>query len=205
MTAFSFSDDQLRSAPPEVRRWLAGEIARSLRSIDMQHPEPHAAEQMTLSACTTGEALQIFELIGHDPIATRLFFELAREGSIRTSVPGLNALRTADLLHHTGLPGQESLIAGLTQIDRAFHQIHGGSGSSLLGSDGAGHIFIHENTQLSIRRIWQELIEARTAREGPPVGGVPRSDGFVAPHVGPSEDVATHAATPAVDSWSVNR
>jgi hypothetical protein len=197
VTAFTFSVEQLRSAPPEVRRWFVGEITRSLGSVQAPNPEPRHPEQMPLAACTAGEALQIFELIGNDAIAARLFFELAREGAISGSLPGLHALRMADLLHHAGLPGQESLMSGLTLIDRAFRQIHGDRAGSLFGFDEAGHVFIHETTQLSIRRVWQELVEARTIaeRQAAPET-MPLSDGFVAPRVGPSEDVTTHAARP---------
>ena len=197
MTAFTFSLEQLRSAPPEVRHWFAGEIARSLGSIEASYPEPRHPEQAPLAACTAEEALQIFELIGNDVIPTRLFFELAREGAISTGLPGLHTLRMADLLHHAGLPGQESLIGGLTLIDRVYRQIHGDSAESLFGFDEAGHIFIHETTQLSIRRVWQELVEARAAAERHAAREtMPRSDGFVPPRVGPSEDITTHAARP---------
>ena len=50
MTAFTFSVEQLRSAPPEVRRWFAGEITRSLGSIEAPHPEPRHPDQATLLA-----------------------------------------------------------------------------------------------------------------------------------------------------------
>jgi hypothetical protein len=197
VTAFTFSVEQLRAAPPEVRRWFAEEIAQLLGSVQGPHPEPRQPERMKLAACTAAEALQIFELIGNDAIAARLFFELAREGAISGSLPGLHALRTADLLHHAGLPGQESLISGLTLIDRAFRQIRGDNAGRLFGFDEAGHVFIHETTQLSIRRLWQELVEARAIAERQAAGETaPRSDGFIAPRVGPSEDVVTHTARP---------
>ncbi len=32
MTSFTFSAEQVRSAPPEVRRWMENEIARALGS-----------------------------------------------------------------------------------------------------------------------------------------------------------------------------
>ncbi len=197
MTAFTFSVEQLRSAPPEVRRWFAGEIARTLGGLESPRPEtPRPAETMTVAACTAAEALQIFELIANDALATRLFFDLAREGAIGTGLPGLHALRLTDLLHHTGLPGEESLLGGLGMIDRAFRQIRGDGAGSLFGFDDAGHLFMHETTQLSIRRVWEELVEARAAAERQLGREAPRSDGFVAPRVGPAEDIAAHAGHP---------
>lgn len=196
MTAFTFSIEQLRAAPPEVRRWFSGEIARTLGAVEPPRPDARQAEAMTPAACTPAEALQIFQLIGDDAIATRLFFELAREVGIGANLPGLHALRMADLLHHVGLPGEDSLVGGLAMIDRAFRQVHGGDAGSLFGFDDAGHLYLHEMTQASIRRVWHELVEARAAAEREAAREVAPRQGFVAPHVGPSEDIAAHVATP---------
>ncbi len=209
MTAFTFSVEQLRAAPPEVRRWVANEIARALGGVGGlpaggPDAEPTPQEQpMTLAACTAPEALQVFELIANDVIVARLFFELAREHAFATNLPGLHALRMADLLHHVGLPDQNSLVGGLAAIDRAFRQVRGMSGGerggdragSLFGFDDAGHVFVHEATQASIHRVWEELVHARAATEPAGEAG-PRLEGFTPPHVGPSEDVAGHAAAP---------
>lgn len=195
MTAFTFSVEQLRAAPPEVRRWFAGEIARTLGTVEAGHPAAlRHAEQMTLATCTAAEALRVFELIGNDAITTRLFFELAREGALNTALPGLHALRMTDLLHHLGLPNQETLLGGLALIDRAFRQVHGEEAGSLFGYDDAGQIYLHETTQASIRRVWQELVQARAAAEREAEQGVA---GFVPPHVGPSEEIAAHAGRPS--------
>jgi hypothetical protein len=195
MSGFTFSIEQLRAAPAEVRHWFAAEIARALRAVEMPRPEPRQLEQMMPAACTEEEALQIFELIGNDAVATRLFFELAREAASGSGLSGLHTLRIADLLHHAGLPEQESLFGGLSLIDRAYHEIRGDNVGSLFAFDQAGHIFIHEATQLSIRRVWHELVTARAAAERQAMAEVaPQSSGFVPPRVGPSEDVATHAA-----------
>ncbi len=200
MPAFTFSVEQLRSAPIEVRRWAVNEIAHALGVVSGSRPEapvnePRQAEPMTLAACTAPQALQIFEAIANDVIAARVFFELARESAIDSGVPGVHALRVADLLHHVGLPGPDSLIGGLAAIDRAFRQLHGERAGSLFGFDNAGHVYLHETTQASIRRVWEELVQARAAAEREPaVEPVPRPENFIPQHVGPSEDIAAHAA-----------
>lgn len=197
MPAFTFSVEQLRSAPPEVRRWVANEIAHALGVVSGSRPEApgRQAEPMTLAACTAPQALQIFEAVANDVIAARVFFELARESAINSGVPGVHALRVADLLHHVGLPGPDSLIGGLAAIDRAFRQFHGERAGSLFGFDNAGHVYLHETTQASIRRVWEELVQARAAAEREPaVESVPRPENFIPPRVGPSEDIAAHAA-----------
>jgi hypothetical protein len=189
VTAFTFSVEQLRAAPPEVRRWFASEIARALGAVEAARPEPRHADQ-TLAACTPGDALRIFELIAADAIATRLFFELAREHATAGDLPGLHTLRMTDLLHHAGLPGQDSLFAGLHLIDRAYQQLRGEQAGNLFGFDDSGHLYLHAMTQASIHRVWQELVQARAAAGQ----AAARPDGFVPPRVGPSENIAAHAA-----------
>jgi hypothetical protein len=197
MPAFTFSVEQLRSAPPEVRHWVANEIAHALGGIGVPRPAmtQTEAEPMTLAACTAPQALQVFELIANDVIAARVFFELARESALNTNLPGVHALRVADVLHHVGLPGPDSLMGGLAAIDRAFRQIHGEHAGSLFGFDDAGHVYIRETTQTSIRRVWEQLVQARAAAERETTAEpVPRPENFVPQHVGPSEDIAAHAA-----------
>jgi hypothetical protein len=197
VTLFTFSVEQLRAAPPEVRRWVAGEIGRALGAVAMPPPEgaPHAA--MRLVGCTVPEAVRVFELVGGDPVVARLFFELARESGLASGMPGVQALPIAELQHHLGL-AEEALIDRLTAIDDAFRQAHGAPGAGLFGFDDAGHLYIHEATQASIRRLWQELAQARAAAEREPLLRPARQPGggFVPPHLGPSENVAVHAAQP---------
>ncbi|MGA8757738.1 MAG: hypothetical protein WB611_15645 [Stellaceae bacterium] len=50
MTSFTFSLEQLRSAPPEVRRWIETEIAAAVSGMTgLEHcpSEPHSAELAT--------------------------------------------------------------------------------------------------------------------------------------------------------------
>jgi hypothetical protein len=96
-------------------------------------------------------------------------------------------MRIGDLLHHAGFAGTESLFAGLGAIDGAFHRVRGdgdagvGDSGSLFGFDDAGHLYIHEMTQASIRRVWEELVQAHAAaaaeREAAEMA-TPRFEGF---------------------------
>ena len=195
MTAFTFSLEQIKAAPPGVRRWIANEIAHALGSVAGTRPdEPRQPEPATLAACTPAQAMQVFELIADDVVAARVYFELARESTSNAGLPGLHALRMADLLHHVGLTNPDALIDGLGAIDRAFRKIDGGQSGGLFAFDEAGHVYLHEATQTSIRRVWEELVQARTAAEREPlVEAVPRAENFTPPHRGPSEDVGTHS------------
>ena len=199
MTAFTFSIEQMHSAPPEVRRWVAGEIARTLTALGVPRSPGGLSEQepMALAACTRADAVRMFEAIGNDAVVSRLFFELARENALKTDLPGIMALPIADLAHHAGFAGRDGLVAALTAIDRAFHQAHGERAGSLFAFDDAGHLYLQEATQASIRQVWAALIEARMAAEREaPYQPEPRVEGFIPPHAGPSEDVAAHAMHP---------
>ncbi len=198
MTAFTFSIEQLRAAPPEVQRWAASEITRTLAAVSPQAVWPGAApaaprqQPMSLAACTAAEAAQVFELVAANAVIVRLFFELARESSFGTNLPGLHAMRIADLMHHAGLAGQDALVAALGAIDRAFREVRGADSGGLFGFDEAGHLFVHEMTQASIRQVWEELVAAHAALEREREASAPQFEGFQPPHLGPSEDVAAH-------------
>ena len=62
MTSFSFTPEQIKSAPPEVRRWFENEIATLLRELAGQRPQP--AHSPELAACTTEETEALFGFSG---------------------------------------------------------------------------------------------------------------------------------------------
>ena len=54
VTSFTFSAEQLGSAPPAVRQWIETEIAAALRLLIAGHQEPgHSVE---VAACSPEEA-----------------------------------------------------------------------------------------------------------------------------------------------------
>ena len=206
MTAFTFSIEQLRTAPREVRSWVANEIARGLAAVggrvpEMPGGEPRRPAPMSLAACSVPEAARLFEMIGGDAVVLRVFFELARENSLHTNRPGINALQIADLLHHSGLAGRDGLAASLSAIDRAFRQVHGDDDGSLFGVDDGGHVYLQEATQASIRRVWAELVQARAAAEReatpePAPEPAAHFEGFVPAPGGAGEDIAARVTAP---------
>lgn len=68
MTGFTFSLEQLRSAPPEVRRWAEREIAASLAQIAGSPRSAASVHAPALAACMPDEAARLFEpIIGGFP------------------------------------------------------------------------------------------------------------------------------------------
>ena len=190
MTSFTFSLEQLRTAPPEVRRWVEHEIGTALAALgrlDHDQSQVHTAE---LAACTPEEALQMFELVKDNFLLSQVFFELARETPAGRTAPPLHALNIADLLRHTRLPDGDRLADCFTAINQIFQTVRNDPEAALFGFDQYGHVYIHETTHHSIRRMWEQLFVANQ-----PAANRPAPLSMTLPHVGPSEDIAGHAPT----------
>jgi hypothetical protein len=193
LTRFTFSAEQLRSAPPAVRQWTENEIAVSLRALMGAHQEPPGGHAAELAACSPEEGLQVFELIRTDFAITQIFLELAHE-PIGNSNPPLHALGIADIIRHTRLT-ESRLAECFRTINRVFQQDRNDPEAALFGFDQANHVYIHEATDRSICDLWEEggLVQMQTpvmAASTPPAASPPL--GFTPPHVGPSEDIAAH-------------
>lgn len=63
MIGFGFSAEQLRSAPPEVRRWLAAEMVQTIAALGLSAPSAGQMPKTSLAAYTIEEAAQIFEAL----------------------------------------------------------------------------------------------------------------------------------------------
>jgi len=74
MTSFTFSVEQLKAAPPEVRRWVEHEIGAALGTLSRFDHDPSQVHSSALAACTPQEALQIFELIKDNFLLSQVFF-----------------------------------------------------------------------------------------------------------------------------------
>ena len=189
MTSFTFSLEQLKTAPPEVRRWVEHEIGVALGALGRSDHDQSQIHTAALAACTPEEALQMFELIKDNFLLSQIFFELARETPAGRSAPPLHALNIADLLRHTRLSDGDRLADCFTAINQVFQRVRNDPEAALFGFDQYGHVYIHETTHHSIRRLWEQLFvtDQHAASRPAPLG-------MALPHVGPSEDIAGHAA-----------
>jgi hypothetical protein len=185
MISFTLTVEQIRSAPPEVRRWIEQEIAVAFRALAVAAPVP--VQSPELAACTPEEALRVFELIRHDFAATQVFLELGREPPIGHSAPALHALGIGELKRHLRL-GDDQLANCFQVINRSFMQVRNDPEAALFGFDRANHVYVHEMTYRSIRTLWEELAQLQS--HGIAAAPAERSEatfGFVPPVVGPSE------------------
>ena len=103
MTSFTFSLEQVRSAPPEVRRWIEREVSAALSALNRLEHDPSQV-RAALAACLPEEALQTFEMIKDNFLISQVFFELAREMPGSRSAPPLHALRACEGFVPAGRP-----------------------------------------------------------------------------------------------------
>ena len=176
MTSFTLSLEQLRSAPPEVRRWIENEIAASLVSLhrpEQAHAEPHEAG---LAACTPEEAAELFALIKDNFLLAQVFFELGRDLPNAGAAPPLYALNVGELLRHTRIAEGNRLAGCFTAINKAFQMVRNDEQAALFGFDQFGRVYIHQTTHQSIQLVWQQLA-ATLGAGGPQASGEPTPAG----------------------------
>ena len=188
MTSFTFSAEQVRSAPPEVRRWVRDEIAAALAAAAKPRPET-GAHLNALAACMPEEAARVFELVRGDFVVAQVFMELALAAPVADGE--LYALEIDRILDRTGLD-ERQLIDCLRVLTEAFQQARQDPAAALLGFDQRGHVLIDAATVRSIRQLWQQLVAMRVSAPTAPEPEVVRTNGFVPPQLGPSETIAEH-------------
>jgi hypothetical protein len=194
MMSFTFSIDQVRSAPPEVRRWIEREVTAAVALLQGVAHEPSQLHETALAACTPQEAAEVYELIRGNFLLSQVFFELAREAPRNRGEAPLHALGLADMLRHTRIADGDRLVECLTAINQAFQTVRNDPEASLFGFDQYGQVWIHQTTHGSIRELWEQMFH----RQPPMVAGpamaatAPALAGFRPARVGPSEEVAQH-------------
>jgi hypothetical protein len=173
MTSFTFSAEQVRSAPPEVRRWMENEIAKALGSQAHFEHEPSKMQAGELAECTVDEVAQLFSLISRNFLVTQVFFELARETPLAHALPSLHGLSLSDMQRHMQLEDGPVLVECLNVINQALQRVRNDPAASLFASDERGHIYIHETSCRNIRRLREHLVPAHSSTAVPrtEVGG----------------------------------
>jgi hypothetical protein len=196
--SFTFSLDQVRSAPPEVRRWIEHEATAALAALSRPEPDESHAHAAALAACTPEEAAEIYELIKGNFLLSQVFFELGREVPGNHGGPALHALSLADMLRHTRVADGDQLVDCFSAITQAFRTLRNDPEASLFGFDQYGQVWIHQMTHESIRELWERLFHRQCppAKELPIARTPPTLEAFTPPHLGPSEDVAQHGPAP---------
>ena len=154
MVGITLSPEQIRSAPPEVRRWLEEEIAASLGL------RVHGIENLPSSgrvvAVSLDEARAILASIRGMLPVVNVFFELGRKGE-GPGPQGLVVLSLAKIFTHARLSTIEQVIAGIDLINTATQKVRQDVSCNLCLVDSRGLCVVAAQTQDSIARLWQEI------------------------------------------------
>src|ERR1700746_1673852 len=135
MISFTFSLDQVKSAPPEVRRWIEREAAAALAALSRPEPDPSHPHAAALATCTLQEAAEVYELIKSNFLLSQVLFELARGMPRSRGTAPLHTLDLADMLRHTRLADGDRLVDCFTAINQAFRTVRNHPEASLFGFD----------------------------------------------------------------------
>lgn len=166
MVGITLMPERIRSAPPEVRRWLEQEIAMSLGFL--AEGRPSAVPLKHLVACSLEEAAAIYGAIRDMLPVVNVFFELGREGQALDQ-SGIESRQLTDVLRHTRLQRMEQVIACLQVIDDAIRQIRGDASATLCALDQRGYCLSATETQRNIANLWQRLLKTRGLDQAPPI------------------------------------
>lgn len=175
MIGITLSSEQIRTAPPEVQRWIEREVVTSLglQAAPAEGDKPHAEH---LAVCSEEHAAAILSQIEDVLPAVNVFFEFGRQGAI-FGQPNIEAFRLIDIAHHVRLPDVAQVVACLDLINQAFGRACGDASAKFCGFDREGHCFIAAETQQNILRLWQKVIAsqqlARASQQEPAPARVP--------------------------------
>jgi hypothetical protein len=191
VTGFTFTIEDLKSAPVEVRRWLAGRIEGGLLTLMSAAPTSPPIPAPSLAACTPREVVGIFELLKGDFAATHVLLELARDEPDGDTAAQIHLVNIGVLMRNTRLDDHR-LVSCLRTISRAFQEVRQDPDAMLFGFDQANQIYLHETTYRSIHSLWQELVGQHAPAEttaAAPIEWPPT--GFQAHQPGSSERIGT--------------
>jgi hypothetical protein len=156
MAGITLTTDDIKAAPPEVRRWLEQEM---LRTFGIQPTQPPASTP-TLIGCNIEEARDILALVqGMLPVVS-VFFELGREAAA-VAVHGMRAFRLADIQRHTRMQSPDQVLQCMNVLTQALQRARGDASAAFYAVDDQGHCLVAETTMRSILRLWQDIVAER--------------------------------------------
>lgn len=158
MIGITLSADQVRAAPPEVRRWLEHEVAAAF-GLAGDHPAPDDAATK-LIGCNPDEASAMLKLVQSRLPVVNVFFELGREAA-GVQVHGLRAFRLADVMRQARLSTPEQVIECLDVLTAALRRVRGDNESLFYLLDDRGHCLVAEPTMRSVLHVWQGIVAQR--------------------------------------------
>jgi hypothetical protein len=169
MVGITLSSEQVKNAPPEVRRWIEQEVLTAFGwHLPAAEPnEPH------LVACTVEEAFRVFAAVRDMLPVANVFLTLGHQGA--NAGEGIEAFRIAEVMRHAHLVDPQQLVACLEVLNEAFRRVRNDATAVLCGADDRGYCYVAQETRRNIARVWEEAIALQNlkpreaAPDAPPV------------------------------------
>ncbi|MBS0643603.1 MAG: hypothetical protein U1E70_17925 [Acetobacteraceae bacterium] len=183
MVGITLSPEQVRGAPPEVRRWLEQQIAEALgfqrpAAAAMQPPPKH------LIACDVEPLRTILQAFQNVLPVVSVFFELAREPAM-VSPQGLRVLHLDDMTRHCRLQSPAQIVACLDAINRALQGVLRDPEAVLTVIDSNEHVLVPDVTARSIHTLWEEVVRPHAAAPAPTTQAEPAAVNAGQPYQSP--------------------
>ena len=160
MVGITFTAEQIRAAPPEVRHWIEQQVAAVFAPLGAD--DGHVAPSH-LASCSPGEAQAVLEQIQNLLPVVSVFFELGRD-TASVPVQGMRAFRLTDIQRHTRLQNIDQVIECLELINDALRAVRKDPSGALCAFDDAGRCYVAEATVRSVLTLWQGIVAARELR-----------------------------------------
>jgi hypothetical protein len=178
MVGLTLSAEDMRSAPPEIRNWLAQQAAGlfGAGAAEASHPVPQS-----LAACTIAEARAILSQIQDMLPVVSVFFELGREsagaagpgaGGPGAAGHGVRVFSLPDIQRHARLRAPEQVAQCLGVINQILGSIRNDPKALLCGLDPQGRCFVAEATSQAILSVWHEVVASHALE---PVDAMPEA------------------------------
>ncbi len=164
MIGITLTNDQIRSAPKEVRQWIEHQVIASL-GLAADAPASVPAQATHLAVVSEEEAAAVLAQVRGMLPAANVFFEFARPG-MAFGHPPVMIYRLIDILNHTKLQNIGQVMTCLEALDDAMARLRGDASIRFCGFDNEGHCFIAPETQQAIAALWHEVIASQQGTNG---------------------------------------
>lgn len=154
MIGITLSIEQIRAAPPEVRRWIEHEVIAALGMASAPVAPPPSVNHLV--ACSRDDVAAVLARIQDYLPAVNVLFEFSRPG-ISMGQPPLMQFRLMDILHHARLANIDQVIECLDILNRALADARNDPSARFCGFDHEGHCLIAPQTQASVAAVWQKM------------------------------------------------
>jgi hypothetical protein len=200
MIGITLSSEQVRTAPPDVRRWLEQSV---LASFGWHLPAERPSEPRP-AACSVEEVSGILGLVRDFIPVVNVLFELGHEGA-GASMEGVEAFRLVDILRHVRLQTLQEVQGCLQIINDAFRRVRADADAVLVALDDRGYCYVAEETQRSIAALWKEVTTSRSRDGADPARGYPAGEFQVSAGTSPIWVAKAHPAGASVQGELATR